>query len=130
MKNASKQIANLERRRSSRLKDNVLIFGNARMDSAEEFKAFSQNISAGGLMFETERDISKESKLELEIYQPTDRDKRVIFSIPVWAKVIWTEKREKENFEQGENRYRIGIEFSEMKDEDRQIVTKYIERRL
>lgn len=130
MENASIQVPNLEKRRFSRVKDNIFIFGNVMANSAEEFKAFTQDINVGGLMFETERDIPKESKLELEIYQPMDSDKRVIFSIPVLAKVIWTEKREKKNFEQGENRYQIGIEFSEMKDEDRQIVTKYIEREL
>jgi c-di-GMP-binding flagellar brake protein YcgR len=130
VENGSKQMPSLERRRYSRLRDNVFIFGNVMTNSGDEFKAFTQNISVGGLMFETERDISQESELELEIYQPMESDKRVIFSIFVRAKVIWAEKRGKGNFEQGENRYRIGIEFSEIKDEDRQIVIKYVARRL
>lgn len=117
---------NLERRRFSRFKDNIFIFGNLRLNPIEEFKALTNDISAGGLMLETERDISEESELELQIYQPMDSDKRVIFSIPVLGKVKWTTKIEKNNFEDGENKYRVGIEFSEIKEEDRQRVAKFI----
>lgn len=120
------RLPDLERRRSPRLKDNIYIFGKLKTSPPEDFKAFTQDISAGGLMIETEKDISKESELELEIYQPRDRDKRVIFSIPIWSKVIWIQKIEKEKFEEGENRYRVGIEFSEIREEDRQRVAKFI----
>ena len=50
----------------------------------------------------------------------------MIFSIPIWLKVIWIQKIEKEKFEEGENRYRVGIEFSEIREEDRQRVAKFI----
>ncbi len=120
---------NLERRRISRLKDNIFIFGNLRSNPIEEFKALTKDISAGGLMLETERDISEESELELQIYQPMDSDKRVIFSILVLAKVKWIRQIEKDNFQQGENRYRVGIEFSEIKEEDTKVIATYIQRR-
>jgi c-di-GMP-binding flagellar brake protein YcgR len=119
-------LSNLERRRFPRLKENIFIFGKLKLTPIEEFKAITQNISAGGLMFETERDIPQDSELELEIYQPMDRDKRVIFSILVWPKIIWIQKIEKEKFEQGENRCRIGIEFSEIKEEDKQRIARYV----
>lgn len=119
----------LERRKFSRFRDKIFIFGNLRLSPTEEFKAVTENISADGLMFETERDISGESELELEIYQPMDCDKRVIFSIPILAEVKWTRKIEKDNFEDGENKYRAGIEFSEIKEEDRKIIANYVERR-
>jgi len=91
------------------------------------FKVFTRNISAGGLMFETERNIFKESdELELEIYQPLSRDKTMIFSIPALAKVIWTRKIEKKHFEKGENKYRIGIGFLEIEAEHRQKIAKYV----
>lgn len=80
-------------------------------------------------MFEIERDIPQDSGLELEIYQPVGRYKRMIFSIPVLAKVIWIRQIEKDNFEAGENKYKIGIEFSEIKEEDRQRITKYLEEK-
>ncbi len=118
---------NLEKRRFSRLKDNIFIFGNLRSNPIEEFKALTKDISAGGLMLETERDISEESELELQIYQPMDSDKRVIFSLPVLGKVKWSTKIEKNNFEDGENKYRIGVEFSEIKEEDRQRIANYVE---
>ena len=118
---------NLEKRRFPRLKDNIFIFGNLRSGPIEECKAFAKDISAGGLMFETEREIPKASELKLEIYQPLHRDKRMIFSLPVTAKVIWTKKIEKDSFTDGENRCRIGIEFSELKEEDRKMIAKYVE---
>lgn len=121
---------NSERRRFPRLKEDIFIFGKLRASPSEEFRAITQDISAGGLMFETERNISQESELEVEIYQPRDSDKRVIFSISVRPKVIWIQKIAKEKFEPGENRYRVGIEFSEIKEEDRKIVAKYIESNL
>lgn len=121
---------NSERRRFPRLKEDIFIFGKLRASPSEEFRAITQDISAGGLMFETERNISQESELEVEIYQPMDSDKRVIFSISVRPKVIWIQKIVKEKFEPGENRYRVGMEFSEIKEEDRKIVAKYIESNL
>lgn len=120
--------SSLERRKFPRIKDNIFILGNLGSNPREALKAFTKDISAGGLMFENERDISKEMKLELEIYQPMDRDKRVIFSVPVLAKVVWTREIEKENFVEGENRYKTGIEFSEIKEEDRKIIATYVER--
>ncbi len=118
---------NLERRRFSRFKDNIFIFGNLRLNPIEEFKVFTSDISAGGLMFDTEKDIPQDVRLDLEIYQPRDRRKSMIFSIPVSAKIVWKRGIEKENSEQGENRYRIGIEFFELKEEDRERIAKYVE---
>lgn len=115
-----------ERRKYSRLKDNVFIFGDLNSNPTEEFKVFTSDISAGGLMFDTEKDIPQDVKLDLEIYQPRDRRKSMIFSIPVSAKIVWKREIEKENFEQGENRYRIGIEFLELKEEDRERIAKYV----
>ncbi len=122
--------SDLEKRRFARLKEKIFIFGNLRLSPTKEFRAFTQNISASGLMFEAERDILNQQELELEIYQPMDCDKRVIFSIPVLAKVKWTKKIEKDNFEKGENKYRVGIEFSEIKEKDRKIICNYVERGL
>ncbi len=119
--------ANLEKRRFPRFKDDIFIFGNLRSGPTEELKTFAKDISGGGLMFETEREIPRQSELKLEIYQPLHRGKRMIFSLPVMAKVIWTRKIEKDNFEVGENKYRTGIEFSELKEEDRKMIVKYVE---
>ena len=81
-------------------------------------------------MLETETDILQGAELELELYQPLKRSKTVILSVPLVAKVVWTRKLEKKNFEQGENKYRIGIEFLKIKQQDRQKIVKYIEELL
>ena len=116
----------LERRRFRRLKANIFIIGNLGSGS-DELKVVTKNISGGGLMFETEKDISQDTTLDLEIYQPIDCRKSTIFSIPVLARVVWIREIEKNNFEDGENKYRVGIEFSEIKEEDRQKIIKYVE---
>ena len=123
----SDRYPNLEGRIFPRLKDNIFILGCLKSSPTEEFKAITNNISAGGIMFETERNISKDSELELEIYQPMDSDKRIIFSILVLAKVKWIRQIEKDNFQQGENKYRVGIEFSKIEEEDRQKIINYVE---
>jgi len=119
----------LEKRKFPRLKDSIFILGKLRSSPAGEFKALTNNISAGGLMFENERNISKEEQLELEIYQPMNCGKRKILSIPVLSKIIWIRQIGKDNFEKGENKYKIGVEFSNIKDEDRQRIAKYVEER-
>lgn len=118
----------LEKRRFPRLEDNIFVFSDSGFSPPGEFKALTRNISAGGLMLETEKEIPIEKELKFEIYQPTKNSKDVIFSLPVLAKVSWIKKIEKDKFEEGENRYRVGIEFSEIKEEDRQKITKYVEQ--
>lgn len=121
---------NLEKRKFPRLKENIFILGNLRSSHPEEFKAITKDISAGGLMFETETDISKDTKVELEIYQPMNRDKTMIFCIPVLGKVRWVREIDKNYFERGENKYRVGVEFLGIKEEDRNIITNCVEKRL
>ncbi len=123
------RISSLEKRKFPRLKDKVFIFGNLRLNPIEEFKALTKDISAGGLMFGTERDIHKGCQLEIEVYHPINRDKIIIFSVPVLAKVVWIREIEKDNFEEGENRYKIGVQFTEIKEEDRKIIATYIQTR-
>lgn len=120
----------LERRKSPRLKSNIFIHGCLRANPIKELKAFTNDISAGGLMFETERDIPQDSNLELELYQPMNRARRIIFFLPVLVKVIWTKGIEKDEFEKGENKYKIGVQFTEIKEGDREIIAKYVEENL
>lgn len=117
---------NLEKRKLPRLKDNVFILGALKANHAAEFKAFTRDISGGGLMFETDRDIPAGSELELEIYQPSNSEKKIIFSVHAAAKAAWTKSIEKDVFEEGENRYQVGVEFSEIKEEDRQRIVNFV----
>ena len=115
-----------ERRKFQRLEDNIFILGALKANHAAEFKAFTRDISGGGLMFETDSNIPAGSELELEIYQPSDSGKRIIFSVHIIAKVAWTRAIEKDAFEEGENRYQVGVEFSEIKEEDRQRIANFV----
>lgn len=115
-----------ERRKFPRVEDNIFILGSLKANHAAEFKAFTRDISGGGLMFETDRDIPAGSELELEIYQPSGREKEVFFSIHAVAKVAWIKGIAKDTFEEGENRYQVGVEFSEIKEEDRQRIVNFV----
>src|SRR3989338_5529506 len=114
-----------ERRRSLRVNDNIFIFCS--LDSTESFDVLAGNINADGLMFEFTRDVLLNTKLEIEIYQPILRCKSRVCSIPVLARVVWTRKVEKDRFEEGENQRMVGVEFLEIKEEDRQRIARYVE---
>jgi len=127
---------NLERRTFPRIEDNIFIFinlspssNNLNITSTRRFKSFTKNISAGGLMFDTEESIVEEGKgLEMEIYQPLKPDKTLVYSMSVLANVIWIKKIEKEHFKNGENKYQVGVEFLEIREQDRQRIIKYVNR--
>lgn len=116
----------LEKRKYRRLQNNIFISGNLRSTPSGEFKAFTKDISAGGLMFETDRSIPQDEILDIELYQPVDCLKSVIFSISAKVKVIWAGKIKESSFE-GENKYKVGLQFSEIKEEDRQKIVKFVE---
>lgn len=127
------QFSGSEKRKYSRLKDAVFISGNLTSSNSTssnpgEFKAFSRDISAGGLMFETEKDIPQDMRLDLEIYQPVCPRKIIFFSSFANAKVIWSRKIDKDHFEEGENKYRVGVEFLEINGEDRKRIDTYVKK--
>lgn len=119
-------VHDMEKRKFPRLKENIFILASYRAEQENSFKAFTRDISAGGLMFEIERHIPTGSELELEIYQPVNRFKTVIFSVHAVAKAAWSKRIEKDAFEEGENRYQVGVEFLEIKDEDRQRILNFV----
>lgn len=123
------KISNLERRKYPRFKDKIFVSGKLNSTPGEVLKAFTENFSAGGLMLETEKAALCHSELELELYQPRDETKRVIFSIPVTGRVVFSKKIATENFGQGENQFRIGIEFLKIEEEDRKIIVDYAQGR-
>jgi c-di-GMP-binding flagellar brake protein YcgR len=127
---------NLERRIFPRIEDNIFIFitlsspsTHLSTTSTRRIKTFTKNIGAGGLMFETEESIDEKGEgLEIEIYQPLNPDKTLIYCIPTFTKVIWTEKIAKDHFENGENKFKVGIAFLKIREQDRQKIVKYINK--
>lgn len=118
-----------ERRRFPRIKIPLFVFYKLETDEPyASFKAISQNIGGQGLMFETEKPIPLGSKLYLEMYQPSLKYKDLMFLIAAKTKVVWVDKKEDVNKEEGVNKYQIGVEFVEIEKEDRNRVIEYVER--
>lgn len=84
-------------------------------------KSTTKNISGGGVCLIMDQAVKIGDKLHLEIELPT---KKIIYSEGV---VIWVEK-----FEiiggRYEKRYDAGVEFSEITDEDREEIKKFVFR--
>jgi c-di-GMP-binding flagellar brake protein YcgR len=112
-----------ERRRCRPLEDNI--FMTYRFKSLF-LKAITQNISGSGLMFEGEKKISIGDILDIELYQPTDTPKTMIFMISLNAKVIWIKRIKRSLFEEGENKYRIGVCFTDISSNDRDRINQYV----
>lgn len=117
----------LERRKFPRFKDDIFILCSLLPDS-KEFEAVTSNISANGLMFETEEDILPGNKIAIEIYQPINKNKDIIISMSVLARVAWAKEIQKDKFEQGENKYRLGIQFEEIEGKSMQLISDYVEK--
>ena len=78
-------------------------------------------------MFESDKKISVGSDLDIEIYQPANYFKTLIFILPVKTRVIWVEKIKYGFLEMGENSYRVGVSFVKIKDEERGKIRQYID---
>jgi len=118
----------LDKRNFSRIQDRILIICNS--NSSPGLKAFTKDISAGGLMLELDRKIPVGDKLDLEICQPINRDKTIILSITTLVKVIWVGKIGRDKFEEGENKYKMGVQFLEINEDNRSRIADYIENKL
>ena len=118
----------LKERKFSRVKENIFILQHLKSGNPDKFMAITCDIGGGGLMFETERSILQGETLDFEIYQPIDPRKIIFFSILAKAKVIWSRKIDKDNFGEGENKYRVGVEFLEINGEDRKRVDTYVKK--
>lgn len=112
-----------ERREAARLEDNIFLMYHF---NHRVFKGITKNISEGGLMFETDRKIPVGADLEFEIYQPMNSFKTLIYIITAVGKVAWEKRIKYGLFEEGENKYSVGIEFVKIKNDDRQRIASYI----
>lgn len=117
------EILKMEKRRYPRLNDNIFI---SYQSGAKVFKAITRNISGGGLMFEAEKKIQAGAVLDMEIYQPANSFKTLIFVTPVSVKVRWIKKIKYGFLETGENEYKIGVEFDNIRSEDRKKIEQYV----
>ena len=118
-----------QRRKFQRIESRFFVF--YRLEAGETFgmsKAIGQNINVTGLMFQTENAVPVGDVLYIEIYIPSDAYGYTIFSIPIQAKVVWVNRKENKTKEPGGDKYRIGVEFMEIENEDRSRIMEYVEK--
>ncbi|MBI4684546.1 MAG: PilZ domain-containing protein [Nitrospirae bacterium] len=120
-----------ERRRFSRLNNRIFILCRFRKKkNVDIIKGFTNDISPGGLMFETDRLIPPQGVLNLEIYQPLSQFSRGIISIPILAKVKWVTEMNIADKYKGSNKYRIGVEFAKIDARERKVIAEYVQDKL
>jgi len=123
------EYAGQERRKFERLENPFFIFYRLKGDhSFGASKAIGENISGGGLMFEMENSVHAGTVLYLEIYLQSNPTEDTIYSTPTKTKVVWVNRKENVSKELGSNKYQIGLEFKEIRTEDRERIIEYVER--
>ena len=82
-----------ERRRFSRLNQDIFILCQSMEEENKNIiKGFTNNISAGGLMFESDRYMLCTKCFVLELYQPQGESQNEIISISTLARVKWVKQ--------------------------------------
>jgi hypothetical protein len=82
-------------------------------------------------MFEIDKLIQVGSVLNLEIYQPSNFYKEdVVFSIPAQARVVWINKKEDTSKKDEDNKYKVGVEFVEIGERERNVMAGYVQDKL
>ena len=81
----------------------------------EEIQTQSKNISATGMMVETEKEISSDTAVELSL-TPAETPN----PIHINAKAIWSEKIE------GQNLFNTGIEFTKIEEDNKNTFLKFL----
>lgn len=120
-----------ERRRFPRIDKCIFIFCQlTQKENINTIKGFTDNISAGGLMFEADRSIPCTKHFILEIYQPQGESQDEIISLAALAKVKWVKPIDTVVRLEGSNKFQIGIEFINVDDKIRQIIANYVQREL
>jgi c-di-GMP-binding flagellar brake protein YcgR len=113
----------IERRKYPRLEKGEYVFYQVEDNQRTEL-GITEDISAGGLRFETDKELFPSSIITLEIYESADIDKQLIFSMSVLAKVVWTRKMSLAE------KYEVGVKFMEIMKKDRNRIRKYIDQKL
>jgi len=108
-----------ERRRFVRLDINVKVRWKRIEQVNEEEKEVTKNISGGGICLIAEEKLNKGDTLYLEIELPSGE------LIYARGRVVWVNEYEIIGVEV-KKKYDVGIEFIEIKEEDREEIGRYI----
>ena len=120
-----------ERRISSRLNERIFILCQSKeKPSMNIIKGFTKNISAGGLMFESDGPLPRQDIFILEIYQPSIQSGQEFISITTLAKVKWVTPIDLTQEYEGRDKFKVGMEFLKLDDRDRDTIAKYAQAKL
>ncbi|MDP2922301.1 MAG: PilZ domain-containing protein [Candidatus Omnitrophota bacterium] len=113
----------LEKRQFSRLDlsrdfNRTIILRIESQDKSKSIKSFANNISLGGLCFETRHEFKEKEKIALRLFFFGDK----VPMMRMQAKVIWNK------FDSPVNRY--GVSFAELEEEKRIELNHYIESKI
>lgn len=117
-----------ERRKFSRIEDNIFIFCKFKPDY-RVIEWITKDISEMGLRFESDKFIPPSTFIEMEIYQPLDYLKSRIVSIYALANVVWVKEIKKGDRYKGSNRYIGGVKFTKISKQDRGIIVNYMKEK-
>ncbi|MEW6074992.1 MAG: PilZ domain-containing protein [Candidatus Omnitrophota bacterium] len=118
MENAENSYAGVERRRYPRLRAAVIEYSFAEKDSPQQ-SAFTRDVGAGGISIIVNEKIETGTILLLKIYLPSYND-----PILTQGRVVW---RNPSAFQLPHaDRFDLGIEFTEISEEDQQKISEYV----
>lgn len=121
----------VERRKSPRLNERIFIlYQSIERQGMDMIKGFTENISAGGLMFDTDRPIPRGDVAILEIYQPSPESSGELISIITMAEVRWVAPIDSIEKYEGMDKFKIGMEFIKPDDNNRKTIAKYVRAKL
>ena len=120
-----------DRRRFRRVNDRIFILCQfMKKKYVDIIKGFSNDLSAGGLCFETDRFISPQAIFSLEIYQPLRQSKEELITVFALAKAKWVTQTDIAGKYEGSNKYIIGVEFVEVDNRERKAIAEYVQDKL
>jgi hypothetical protein len=114
-----------DRRMNPRIRDHIFVFLQASgQDRSGSVQAVTNDISSGGLCFDTTATLHQGDDMTIEMYAPLDYHKRVLESMYIKAKVAWVSSLA---FEAEGNRFRVGLSYQDIAASDKEKLARYVE---
>ena len=117
-----KKYSGPERRKYHRLEEKLpLLYQTTRQGDVK--KTTTKNIGGGGLSFEAEIYVPPTATIEIQVNKPIDDGLKAILPIHANAKVVWIKHV-------GTGKYRLGLEFVDIKEKHRAEIIREVEEKL
>jgi len=109
-----------ERRKRARADEEIPVLYE---ESGEIKDSVTENISAAGFSFETEVFVQPSSILEVQINKPIDTGLNAVLPIHAKARTVWIRQSKT-------GKYRLGLEFIDINEQDRDEIGKNVQKKL